>query len=60
MLKFFYAFYNSISFICLQSVLAQAASVMTSGTKENSDEGKKNLLLTTLQVRVKANYRTEV
>jgi len=33
----------------LKSVLAQAASVMTSGTKENSDEGKKNLLLTTLQ-----------
>ena len=43
-------FLNKLYFVSLQSVLQQATTLMAGDSKEKNDEGKKNLLLTTLQV----------
>ena len=45
-MTFFYKLYC----VSLQSVLQQATTLMAGDSKEKNDEGKKNLLLTTLQV----------
>ena len=45
-MKFLYILYS----LSLQSVLQQATTLMAGDSKEKNDEGKKNLLLTTLQV----------
>ena len=42
--------FNKLYFVSLQSVLQQATTLMAGDSKEKNDEGKKNLLLTTLQV----------
>ena len=45
-------FIDKLHSLLFQSVLQQATSLMSGDSKEKNDEGKKNLLLTTLQVRM--------
>ena len=49
-------FLNKLYFVSLQSVLQQATTLMAGDSKEKNDEGKKNLLLTTLQVGFDFNH----
>ena len=53
------SFYK-LYFVSLQSVLQQATTLMAGDSKEKNDEGKKNLLLTTLQVGLNFNSLSHI